>query len=1237
MRSRIAIIRLVLAAAAIVALLMAPLAVAGDPRFSGQDAIRDRGEGAWHAQNARWQKARAGSKAAASRRNSRTAHASLAAPDAVALGRKTFPAFLTGDRGDPAGLSSGVRVAEHLDEFTARLETATGVPMGVLASTRPLSTETAGERSSVDLDLRSVTGGYAAERPAAPFTLPAIASGEVSWPQARIGLRVGAPSAGDEPTLRDDHLYYTGAAGEAADYILSPVASGVEVKWLIRGAVAPEDYRMSFDLPAGASLRGVAAPGGMRLIGAQVVGAGGEVLQTVTAPIAVDADGTPVQAIASVEGSDLVVSVDHRERDLKYPLLVDPVVETWTVGGTIQNCGSGGTGGQWAFFQNSSTTPYWQACSKNGIHGLYAGQTDGGWYNQSSTAYWTWKPRSDSYVQSINWLGSRHVTAYDMYNLSDYTRFYAGIWAPKCPCWRAYSVWGNSSHLTFTQNINATHDADNAEADFGIYLNRETGNYWDGGYVGMDGVSLTLNDNYAPHNVAMLSFEPGLQASTIGSAYRESPWMNMVVAPPRLSAQGQDRGLGLKLITLNDYLDRWVLWTGYTSGCTGLKNWNCTNSLVTTTQTSAATAYRLPQGITEARVRVADVTGKPTYATPINLKNDTSVPIVRFSEELALIAGQTAQARSYQLGVEAEDGLANGVRADARSGTVKMQVFVDGYLEATIYDQVCGPAGNCSPKRNWTFDPLKYPAGRHTIRADAWDALGHKGTNSLQVTTAGGVLDDSRPDEPGVDGEPSSVPYSAEEVDDENEPVTCQPDPEISGDIECSDSSVTSAMAEPSLTSGQSYELSLAASQPRSDGTLSYMARRTNEALQANGDGWGFADQDHGVFDEPGFPELGLKRVRLLVPWDLYKRTHDQEYYCPNDKNGPWIKVPANTGPEGDPAKVELWVNTAIAKGYEVMVTINRSSHGPAYCRLPSLDDYEAWVGEIMRKLENVGVWGSWNEPNDYGQPTSLVKNGALGPKRAAQYYRVLGKVCRYFGRNPCKRVSGEFADKDTVFRKATDAGKRAPCTPPNPKPADWKPAADCKSYFARYAAAIKGAYPRYWGWHAYAAGTDRSSARLREYLRRVTKFGVAGVEFWLTENGGRTHVKDTGTESTGGLQGPDKPTLGTDALGDMEYILSLPAIDDRITRFYYYEWAGAYPKEDPSNPGKPPLHDTGLTDFTRASSPLNRWDGNRDGPKREMYCVYLRKTNPDHASAPTCKGDPITTNPNYVPVRATG
>jgi hypothetical protein len=138
---------------------------------------------------------------------------------------------------------------------------------------------------------------------------------------------IGFDLGGDAPVqVANNRAFYADAGGQDVDLVVMPTPSGVESFAQIRSVDAPEEVRMGFDLPAGTQLRAVggAADGALEVV------RGGEVIATVTRPMAVDAQQRPVPVQYRVEGNDLVMTVEHRSGDFAMPIMLDPsVVYGW--------------------------------------------------------------------------------------------------------------------------------------------------------------------------------------------------------------------------------------------------------------------------------------------------------------------------------------------------------------------------------------------------------------------------------------------------------------------------------------------------------------------------------------------------------------------------------------------------------------------------------------------------------------------------------------------------------------------------------------------------------------------------------------------------------------------------------------------------------------------------------------------------------------------------------------------
>jgi hypothetical protein len=738
-RLRVGLLALLLAG------LSVPVSAAGlEPRedhdrFSGADPVREAGEARWEADRARWLRLRRSAAARADRLRSRGEFADLTGREVVDLAQDEFAKALDGDLGGGQDLPEGVKVAEHLSDFTARLETTEGEPAGVMISESPLSRSTAGSApEAIDLNLRADAegGGYAPENAGTDMSLPDEADEPVVWKELGIELRLGG--AGDASAmLRDDRLFFADAVGRDADYALVPVEGGVEVTWQIRADDAPEQYRMQFTMPAEAHLEAVREPGGVAFLSARVVGGDGEILQEISAPVAEDADGTPVAALATVEGDTMVVTVRHRGLDVRYPLYVDPEVqEYWRVGGGFNTCGSGSWGGSWApgTDQAPGDSNWAFSCWGLGGHGLYVGNISGcGWYTQGRRGWWDWIPRPGSYVRAVEWQGSRHTPAY---NYTDLTRFYAGLWDPHHG-FVAFNEWGHAAHWTFPQQ--AAHNTEGTVATFGLKTQHSSGVYC-GGNAGMDGVRLIVVDRNPPTDVRPTSFRlsdgTGLTWPA-GAPRRETAWHNPgsdnVLSGGeinfRAGVYANDRGFGLQGFDIVDAATEATQIWGYGMGCVGNRNapWPCPTGFGT--PETDGSAWRFPDGVTEAVVRAHDVAGSIGRGERINIKIDRTGPLIDPYGDLWNLRNQTLTNPRVWMQARAWDDPPGGQSSTLpRSGVNTLTVKVDGVIKATFGpgDRSCD-SYSCSIDRGFTLatDTAGDFGGEHRIRIEATDAVGN--------------------------------------------------------------------------------------------------------------------------------------------------------------------------------------------------------------------------------------------------------------------------------------------------------------------------------------------------------------------------------------------------------------------------------------------------------------------------------------------------------------------------------
>jgi hypothetical protein len=246
----------------------------------------------------------------------------------------------------------------------------------------------------------------------------------------------------------------------------------------------------------------------------------------------------------------------------------------------------------------------------------------------------------------------------------------------------------------------------------------------------------------------------------------------------------------------------------------------------------------------------------------------------------------------------------------------------------------------------------------------------------------------------------------------------------------------------------------------------------------------GVADQSPAMFSQPLFTQLQVKRSRIFPPWNVaLQRGHARD--------------------------LDAWLNTARAARIEPLISFSQSvgSRCPRKpCKLPTVREFTRAFRAFRRRWPSVRVVSPWNEANHRSQPT--FKN----PKRAAQYYNVVRKLCR-----GCKIVAADVIDERNMER--------------------WL------SVFRR--TAIR---PRIWGLHNYK---DTNPRRGQQFggTRRLVR-AVRG-QIWLTETGGlaRFVLPSGGTLFPYSLSRQDRAVRRMFSLAKR--------YRGRIKRLYIYNWFG--------------------------------------------------------------------------------
>jgi hypothetical protein len=150
----------------------------------------------------------------------------------------------------------------------------------------------------------------------------------------------------------------------------------------------------------------------------------------------------------------------------------------------------------------------------------------------------------------------------------------------------------------------------------------------------------------------------------------------------------------------------------------------------------------------------------------------------------------------------------------------------------------------------------------------------------------------------------------------------------------------------------------------------------------------GLGDQSWGTFLDARFKTLGLRRVRVITPWNV-------------------ALVPAHR------RFLEDWLDAARASGVEPLVTFgaaggSRCPQRP--CALPSTASFERAFLAFRERWPWVRTISVWNEANHRTQPTFNE------PERAAAFFNVVRRRCA-----GCRVVAADVIDEANMVRWLRD------------------------------------------------------------------------------------------------------------------------------------------------------------------------------------------------------------------------
>lgn len=610
--------------------------------------------------------------------------------DALALARQQHPRVFAGDVWSP--FKHVTRRGKFVNRYSAPVTLPDGTP-AVAVSNLPVGVlDTNNELQPADLSLRSEKDGWKPARSSVRTSFPKRSSSAVVI--GDLSIKLGGDALGHEV---NDRVFYPDAGGEDVDLLFMPTPTGLESFAQIRSTDAPEELRMSFELPDGAELKYTpAAPNGP----IQIVD-GARVIASITEPTAVDAEQRRVEVGYRVEGRDLVMTVRHRSADYAMPVMVDPtVVYGWN--NTPQRWDAAG----WGVHQNTQTPWCITFDSWYLGRGFYAYSRAGdpnqpclnasyqhneilefnyyAEYARGSTAFVAgW---DEGYTLDIGYGGVCH---------------YSGVYSMPLGRFETYSG-AECQSIPNNVRYHRAYGTSPNYAVFGTVVNgsgrREvfTDMLW--------GATVYVSDRDNP------TVEQGPRRIPVG-------W----TADTVLDVTSRDAGIGtdwarIRLAAAGSPDET----RDQSRPCSADPQNHCRAS-----ETFGFGTTDLPEGERTVDAQSGDLIRVPDYTRLGVLRLDRTAPTLSVSGDLRNLTRDDSGRDLYPLVVSARDGLEGGGPGDQRSGVASVTIAIDGREERTETSDVTCEQSCSVTIDDFTLDTDWLAEGRHVVSVSARDRLGH--------------------------------------------------------------------------------------------------------------------------------------------------------------------------------------------------------------------------------------------------------------------------------------------------------------------------------------------------------------------------------------------------------------------------------------------------------------------------------------------------------------------------------
>jgi len=546
----------------------------------------------------------------------------------------------------------------------------------LISSTLPLQARTAsGGFAPVNLSLLDLGARLEPANSLAPFAIDTMSSARVEFPAP--GLAFELAGAADRTAEAASNRAFFAGVEQDTDAAVVPTPTGVELDLQVRSPAGPERFVIDVDLPAGAELLPARSPDPIPNDppASLVVVRDGRPLAYVHPPIGHDADGQAVPTRMRAQGEQIVIEVDHRDRDLLYPLLVDPEINLY---GDYYYDWPG-----WAWSQQLYGNSGGFGAARNDCNyycGLYQSHPTHTFNADTSYAHWYVRAPVNTFIyrarlggmahSSIYVSGRNHTNWYHGLMNSAYSSWegnvnyvnQSGAWGPNPFGPAEFNAWGVDHDFCFNPRCDRWQGSETNFVLFGLQTDNKFSGYPDGIYSGdqkatntMAWAQVYLGDRRAPYLSGGLPGDRG--------------WRDDGGADTTITPSAHDDGLGVYSFSL------WNAASGngtHGLGCTGNPYWQPCRA-----DSSRTLQYRPTEGVSRIYLNARDAVDNVTATHSWLERIDRSAPTIATPSGTLWDARNRDDDRRFG-GLYEESYSLRVSASDAHSGLRDIEAFMVG-------------------------------------------------------------------------------------------------------------------------------------------------------------------------------------------------------------------------------------------------------------------------------------------------------------------------------------------------------------------------------------------------------------------------------------------------------------------------------------------------------------------------------------------------------------------------------